>query len=309
MSENTAPHTVSPLSTELPILVDTHCHVNFDAYKDDANQVIDNALQNGVRMINVGTNYKTSKKAVHVAENSGENMVAAIGLHPIHLAKNITETSNFNGEEYSFTTKSEQFDKRLYFQLAQSPKVVAIGESGLDYFHLEDFKAPDMTPQEYVELQKETLYEIMGFAREIGKPHIFHCRDAYDDFVQMVQEFNDNSDGGSGPGGEVRGVVHCFTGNMKQAEKILELGLYIGFTGIATFPNAKDLQEIAKMVPLNRMLLETDAPYLAPQAVRGQRNEPAHLRHTADFLAQLKGVSIEELATQTTQNAKDLFGF
>lgn len=298
---------ISP-NTPLPTLVDTHCHVNFEAYTDDDRAVIDRALSSGVRMINVGTNYKTSKKAVHIAEQIGDGMVAAIGVHPIHLAKNITETANFNGETYEFTTKSEQFDKRLYFQLAQSDKVVAVGESGLDYFHLDDFKAPDMTVKEYVELQKETLYEILGFAREIGKPHIFHCRDAYDDFIDMVRQFNDNSDGGSGPGGEVRGTVHCFTGTVAQAEKILELGLYIGFTGIVTFPNAETLRDVARMVPLDRMLLETDAPYLAPQAVRGQRNEPAHVRYVAEFLAELKGVSIEEFAAQTTRNANALFG-
>lgn len=257
-------------------------------------------------MINVGTNLKTSTRVVETAEQV-DGMVAAIGLHPIHLAKEITEEANFNGEKYAFTTKSESFDKREYFALAQSEKVIAIGESGLDYYHLEDFKAPDMTADEFVELQKETLYEIMGFAREVGLPHIFHCRDAYGDFADMVAEFNDNSDGGSGPGGEVRGVVHCYTGSIPEAERILELGLSIGFTGIVTFPSAKELQEVAKMVPLDRILLETDAPYLAPQPVRGQRNEPKHVVHVAEKIAELKGVSVEEVAAQTTANAIELF--
>lgn len=285
-------------------LIDSHCHVNFAAFKDDWRAVVDRARESGVGMINVGTNFATSKKSVELAEEVGEGMWASIGVHPIHLAKAITESASFNGEEYSFTTKQEVFDKRRYFQIAQSKKVVAIGESGLDYFHLDDFKADNMTAKEYVQLQKETLYEILTLGRELELPHIFHCRDAYDDFIEIVQDFNDNSDGGGQEGGEVRGVVHCFTGNIEQARKILELGLYIGFTGIVTFPNAKELQAVAQFVPLDRMLLETDSPYLAPQAVRGERNEPAHVVHVAEQMALLKGESIETVRAQTLENTR-----
>ncbi|PIW37135.1 MAG: hydrolase TatD [Candidatus Kerfeldbacteria bacterium CG15_BIG_FIL_POST_REV_8_21_14_020_45_12] len=285
--------------------VDTHAHVNFRAFSEDADQVIQTALVSGVNMINVGTNFATSQRSVEIAERT-PGMWAAIGLHPIHLAKDITETAKFSGEEYSFTTKSELFDKRKFFELAQSPSVVAVGESGLDYFHLEDFKHPDMTAEQFVERQKETLYEILGFAREIERPHIFHCRDAYDEFADIVRQFGDNSDGGS-VGAGVRGVVHCFTGSWEQAEKLLELGLYIGFTGIVTFPNAQSLQDIARRVPLDRLLIETDSPYLAPQAVRGQRNEPSHVIHVAEKIAELKGLSLEEVALATTQNAISLF--
>lgn len=289
-------------------LIDSHCHVNFAAFKDDWRAVVDRALESGVGMINVGTNFATSKKSVELAEEVGEGMWAAIGVHPIHLAKAITETASFNGQDYSFTTKQEVFDKRRYFQIAQSKKVVAIGESGLDYFHLDDFKADNMTAKEYVELQKETLYEILTLGRELELPHIFHCRDAYDDFIEIVQDFNDNSDGGGQENGEVRGVVHCFTGNIEQARKILDLGLYIGFTGIVTFPNAKELQAVAQFVPLDRMLLETDSPYLAPQAVRGQRNEPAHVVHVAEQIAALKNISFEDVASTTLENTKSVFG-
>ncbi len=285
-------------------LIDTHAHINFKPYSDDWKDVVQRAHDSGVRLVNVGTNLETSRRAVEIAEEVGDGMVAAIGIHPIHLAKSITEDATFGGEKYSFTTKSESFDKREFFELAQSKKVVAVGESGLDFFHLNDFKADNMTTDEYIALQKETLYEIMGFAREIGKPHIFHCRDAYDEFVELVEEFNDNSDGGSGSGGEVKGVVHCFTGTQEQAEKILDIGLYIGFTGIVTFPNAKDLQAIVKSIPLDRILIETDSPYLAPQAVRGQRNEPMHVIHVAEQIAALKGISVEEVAEQTTKNAR-----
>ncbi|MBI2411137.1 MAG: TatD family hydrolase [Candidatus Kerfeldbacteria bacterium] len=284
--------------------IDTHAHVNFEAFKNDSPEVIQRALNAGVQMINVGTNYKTSARSVKLAEEVGNGMWAAIGVHPIHLAKDITEEANFNGQRYAFTTASEKFDKRAYFQLAKSSKVIAVGESGLDYFHLEDFRATNMTAAEFVELQKETLYEILGFAREIQRPNIFHCRDAYDDFVELVRDFGHNE---TGVTEQVRGVVHCFTGTMKQAEKILDLGLSIGFTGIVTFPNAQELQEIARQVPLDRILLETDCPYLAPQPVRGKRNEPMYVRYVAEKIAELKELTIEEVAETTRQNAIKLF--
>lgn len=289
-------------------LIDSHCHVNFAAFQDDWEDVITRAQKAGVGMINVGTNFATSKKSVEIAEKVGDGMWAAIGVHPIHLVKSITETAIFDGKEYRFTTKAETFDKRRYFQIAKSKKVVAIGESGLDYYHLDDFKSDEMTAEEYISIQKETLYEILTFGRELDLPHIFHCRDAYDDFIEIVQDFNDNSDGGGQEDGEVRGVVHCFTGTIDQARKILDLGLYIGFTGIVTFPNAQSLQEIARFVPLDRLLLETDSPYLAPQAVRGQRNEPAHIVHVAQQIAALKNISFEDVATATLENTKNVFG-
>lgn len=290
-----------------PQLIDSHAHVEFGAFNDDWKEVVNRAFEQGIQLVNVGTNLKTSKAAVDMAEKVGDGMWATIGIHPIHLAKDIKETASFNGDEYSFVTKRESFDKRDYFELAQHPKVVAIGESGLDFFHIDDFKGDDMTGEQFKELQREVFYEILGFAREVGKPHVFHCRDAYDEFVEMVKEFSDNSDGGSGDGYKVRGVVHCYTGNREQAQKILDLGLYIGFTGIVTFPNAKELQEVAKMVPLDRMLIETDSPYLAPQPVRGQRNEPMYVEHVAEKIAELKGISVEEVAEATVKNTIELF--
>lgn len=290
-----------------PTYIDSHSHVEFHAFDNDWQDVVDRAFSEQVHMVNVGTNYATSKGAVEMAEKVGAGMWAAIGLHPIHLAKDIIESATFDGKEYSFKTKSESFDKRKFWELAQSEKVVAVGESGLDYYHMDDFRPEQMSVDAYKELQKETLYEILGFAREIGKPHIFHCRDAYDDFYDLIREFSDNTDGGSGEGYKVGGVVHCFTGNRAQAEKMLDLGLFIGFTGIVTFPNAKELQEVAKMVPLDRMLLETDCPFLAPQPVRGERNEPRYIKYVAEKIAELKGIAVEEVGMQTVKNTKDLF--
>lgn len=279
-------------------LIDTHAHLNFQsfAHAHEWRDVLQRAHDANVQMINVGTNLKTSQRAVEIAEEVGNGAWAAIGLHPIHLAKDVTEHDTFNDREYRFVTKAERFDKQAFFALAQSLRVVAVGESGLDYFHCDDFRSSAMTSEEFVELQKETLYEILGFAREIQKPNIFHCRDAYDDFVEIVKDF-----------GYINGVVHCFTGTKEQARKILELGLFIGFTGIVTFPNAQVLQGVATFVPLDRMLLETDCPYLAPQPVRGQRNEPKYVRFVAEKIAELKKISIEEVAVATTVNATKLF--
>lgn len=278
-------------------LIDTHCHVNFHAFDTDSEEVIRAALTEQTWMINVGTNYATSKRSVELAERIGRGMVASIGIHPIHLAKDIIETAVFDGKEYAFTTKQEGFDKRAYYELAQSKKVVAIGESGLDFYHLDHFKSDQMTADEYVQLQTETLYEILSFAREVELPHIFHCRDAYDEFVDIVRDF----------GEDVRGVMHCFTGTPEQVRNILDLGLYIGFTGIITFPNAGALREVVKIVPLDRLLLETDSPYLAPQAYRGKRNQPLYVAEVARMVAQIKGVSYEEVVETTTQNAYTAF--
>lgn len=287
--------------------IDSHTHVEFHAFDNDWEEVVQRAQDAGVQMVNVGTNYNTSKNAIEMAEKVGNGMWASIGLHPIHLAKDIEETAKFDGKEYSFKTKAEQFDKRRFWELAQSEKVVAVGESGLDYYHIDRSTPEGMSVDTYKELQTETLYEILGFAREIGKPHIFHCRDAYDEFYDLITEFSNNDDGASGEGYKVRGVVHCFTGNREQAEKMLDLGFSIGFTGIVSFPNAKELQEVAKMVPLERMLVETDAPYLAPQPVRGQRNEPAYVSHVVSAIAELKGLTPEQVAEQTAKNTIELF--
>ncbi|OGY85889.1 MAG: hypothetical protein A2233_00135 [Candidatus Kerfeldbacteria bacterium RIFOXYA2_FULL_38_24] len=284
-------------------LIDSHCHLNFAPYQKDRAEVILRAQKQNMGLIIVGTNYQTSQEAVRIAQEH-ENIWAAIGLHPIHLAQDLEEKDSFDKQEYKFTTKAEKFDKRRYFELARQVKVVAIGESGLDYFHLKNYCGKDLTETEYVALQKETLYEILGFSREVKKPLIFHCRDSYDDLLELLAEFDHN---GTGVEEKVRGVVHCFTGNLEQAEKILTQGLYLGFTGIITFPNAQALQAVVKHVPLNRILIETDAPYLAPQPKRGQRNEPLYVQYVASKIAELKNISLTEVYAQTTKNATALF--
>ncbi len=279
--------------------------MNFRAYQDDREEVIARALSQEIGMITVGTNRKTSKEAIAIAEQH-DGVYASIGLHPIHLTKDITENDIFEGEEYTFTTTAERFDKRDFFELAKSDVVVAVGECGLDYFHLDDYIAEEMTTEEYKDLQKETFYEILGFAREIDKPLIIHCRDAYEDLIEILSAYGDNSDNASAQAG-IHGVVHCFGGTLEQAQQLMDIGLYIGLTCIVTFPKANEVQEIATKIPLERLLVETDAPYLAPQEHRGKRNEPSYVQYAVKKIAELRGISYDEVAEQTTKNTRELF--
>src|SRR4030042_6382550 len=209
------------------MLIDTHAHVNFNAYKSDTDEVIRRSLDNNIWIINVGSQYSTSKRAVELAEKYEKGIYAAIGLHPIHAR------DGFNYEQYK--------------KLAQSPKVLAVGEIGLDY------------KEEYAlfkEEQKEVFLKQLKMAKELSLPIIFHCRMAHDDLINILnsQFLINNST-------QLEGVVHCFTGSWIQAEKYLAMGLYLGFNGIIFKMN---LDDIIKKAPLDKILIETDCPYLIP---------------------------------------------
>jgi len=246
------------------MLIDSHAHLNFTAYKGDADEVIKRSLDNNVWMVNVGSQYDTSKKAVELAEKHSEGVYAAIGLHPIHV-----DLESFESEEYK--------------ELAKSDKVVAIGEIGLDY------------KTEYIsfkEEQKKVFLEQLNLAKDLQLPAIFHCRMAHDDLIEML----------SGCEG-LEGVIHCFTGNLKQAKKYLEMGLYLGFNGIVF---KLDLEGVIKQTPLDKILIETDCPYLTPPSIEG-RNEPLYVKYVVERIAKIKNLSYEEIAKITTENAKKLF--
>jgi TatD DNase family protein len=251
------------------MLVDTHSHLNFNAFKDDANEAIRRSLDGGVFMINVGSQYSTSKRAVGMAEKYETGVYAAIGLHPIHI-------------------QDEHFDYEKYKELALSAvegKVAAIGEIGLDY------------KSEYIlfkEKQKEALLRQLDLAKELSLPVIFHCRMAHQDLIQIIQQSNIST---------IRGVIHCFTGTWEDAQKYLETGFYLGFNGIIF---KLDLDEVIKKTPLEKILLETDCPYLTPKPMTG-RNEPSYIKYVAKKIAQLKNLTFEKIAEITTQNAKKLF--
>ncbi len=281
-------------------LVDTHTHVNFQPFLDSYREVIQRATNSDIIVTNVGTQWESSERSVRIADELGGLVYAAVGLHPLHLFKDIVEEQKFGDTTQKIVARSEKFDPAKYKLLAQSSKrVVAIGECGLDYYHTDGLASVQQTVlRQHIEL---------GIALDL--PLIIHCRDAGIHTDDTVQAFDDLAALLSDYQGKVRGTIHCYTGTPKYIERFLKFGFYIGFTGIATFTSAKAVRASVQAVPLDRILLETDAPYLAPVPHRGQRNEPAYVRYVAEEIAKLKGESLENVAAQTTSNAFDLFRY
>lgn len=287
-----------------PRLIDTHAHAHFQAFADDAEEVIRRAVNQGIWLNLVGTQSTTSQKAVDMAERLGNGVFATVGLHPNHLVQ-----MHFDEDEMDVRTRDERFDPTVYAPLVQSVKVVAIGECGLDYYHL----PPNVPFSDLRELQQQQFILHLDFADAHDLPVVIHCRDgrtedtrcAHDDVIRILTERV------SAGKNARRGVMHCYTGDWQYAEQYVALGMFISFSGIVTFPPRKEgaieggpgLQEAAKNVPDDRLLVETDAPYLTPVPMRGQRNEPAYVEHVAVYLAQARGASVEEIARLTTQNA------
>ncbi|MFH1820799.1 MAG: TatD family hydrolase [Candidatus Nealsonbacteria bacterium] len=268
------------------MIIDTHAHLNFSAYKNDVGEVVEKTLNNDIWIVNAGSQYSTSRRAVQLAEKYEKGVYAAIGLHPVHLDTGLVKIKG-DPEEMSLNTCEEYFDYERYKELAQSEKVVAIGEIGLDYYWRPKTK---VKLEPFKQKQKELLQKEIALAKELGLPAIFHCRMAHDDLISMLDS-------------TVNGVVHCFTGNQNQFEKYLELGLYFGLNGLIF---KMDSDKIIEQIPLDRILIETDCPYLTPPQEKG-RNEPIYIKHVVNKIAQLKNISQEELADITTQNAKKLF--
>lgn len=270
------------------MLIDTHAHVNFLQYKNDGDEVVSRSLAEGTWMINVGSEKDTSRRAVEYATRYETGVFAAIGLHPIQLrAQEIEEKEN--GETVKFTIPAEEFDEEYYANLARQEKVVAIGEIGLDYYRNGATK----------ELQQEVFIKQLELAIKFKKPILVHCREAHEDLQKIFKEWL---------GAEKSlpsGVLHSFSGTMEQAQAYLDMGFHLGFNGIITF--AHDYDEVVKNMPFDRILVETDCPYLTPVPLRGKRNEPSYVKHVAQKIAELRGVSFEEVAEITTANAKKLF--
>lgn len=276
-----------------PILIDTHSHVNFNAYADDGEAVVKRALDNGVWMINAGAQYSTSCRAVEYAEKYKEGVYAAVGLHPSH-----THIDNLNQDKDIEVEEVEVFDAEKYKKLLENPKTVAIGEIGLEY--------GDNISQKAKDKQKEVLIEQIELAQQLGKPIVFHCLKAYDDLIELLEMFNFGcAHCAHSCSPNLRGVMHCFVGRLSQAEKFVEIGFHIGLNGIITY--ARDYDKIIKKIPLEKILLETDCPYLSPVPHRGERNEPLYVKYVAEKIAEIRGVSFEKVAEQTTKNARELF--
>jgi len=275
-----------------PQLFDTHTHTQFAAFAEDRDVVIKRALDAGVWMVNVGTQRDTSEASVEIAQKYPEGVYATVGLHPIHTEKSYHDVQELGGssESKGFTSRGEEFDYNYYKNLAQDPKVVAIGECGLDYYRL---------GPETKEKQQDIFVKQIELAAELKRPLMIHCRQAFNDLIGILdskfQILN------SSPG-----IIHFFTGMVDDAKKLLDMNFSFSFGGVITF--ARDYDEVIKYTPLDRILLETDAPYVTPVPYRGKRNEPAHILEVAKKIGELKNISQEAVARQTTKNAKEILG-
>lgn len=253
------------------MLFDTHVHLNDEQFDNDLQEVIERAKEAGVDyMVVVGFNRPTIERAISLVDTF-DFLYASVGWHPVD----------------AIDMKEEDLD--WLESIAAHPKVVALGEMGLDYHW-------DKSPHD---VQKEVFRKQIGLAKKLELPIIIHNRDATEDVVQMLREENAK---------EVGGIMHCFSGSAETAKECVELNFHISLGGPVTFKNAKKPKKVAMEVPLDRLLIETDCPYLAPHPYRGKRNEPAYVKLVAEQIAELKGISYEEVAEKTTENAKKLFG-
>lgn len=244
------------------MIIDSHAHLNFKAFEKDFDEVIKRSLAESIWMINIGSDYDTSKKAVKIAQKY-EEVFAAIGVHPIHA--------------------EDEFDIEKLRELARLDKVVAIGEIGLDYFR--DYG-------EFKEKQKEVLLKQLDLAKELNLPVILHCRMAHDDLLDILKDYN------------LQGVVHCFTGNWEEAKKYLDKGFYLGMNGIMF---KFDLKEVIEKTSLDKILVETDCPYLTPPQAESKRNEPINVKYIVEKIAKIKNIDFEEVVQTIVQNTKNLF--
>lgn len=277
------------------MLIDTHAHVNFNAFKKDADEVILRALKENTWLIIVGADYKTSKRALDYANKYETGVWAAAGLHPMHI-----HCFRAQSEDYDFQTRGEDFNYELYDKLAQFQKIVAIGEIGLDYYHIESF--PDIAAVK--SRQKEVFLEQLILARRRGLPVIIHCRQAHDDMLAALHDFKKGNKK-LFPKDGIWGVVHCYSGDEELAWRYFGLGLIVSFTGLITFSRQWD--DLIRKLPLDKFLVETDTPFLTPEPYRGKRNEPVLVSEVAKRIAEIKGIKIQKVAEATTATARRLF--
>ncbi len=268
------------------MIIDSHAHLNFKAFEKDRGKVINNCLENDFWMINVGTKYETSEKAVEIAERYKEGVYASVGLHPMHATPDLMKIRT-DPEEGAFKTSGENFEAERYRSLASSEKVIAIGEIGLDYYYRPKTKRKLSL---FKEKQKEVFLKQVALAEELDLPVIVHCRMAHEDLLSSL--------------GRYKGVIHCFTGDLEQARKYIDLGYFIGFNGIIF---KMDLDEVIKNIPLEKILVETDCPYLTPPRASSKRNEPLFVKYVIEKIAKLKGVSFEKVSEVTFDNTRSLF--
>lgn len=270
-----------------PKLIDTHSHLNFNVFKKEAVGLMEKCLKEKIWLINVGTELSTSKIAIEYANKFEKGIYAAVGLHPLYVNTGVVELKIYKNE---FDSKETDliFNYNKFKKIASQEKVVAIGETGLDYWY-----KPKATAKKEIfkQKQKEVFVQQLDLAKELDLPIIIHCRLAFGDIFDILKSY-----------GNIPGVFHCFTGNPEEAEKVLDYGFYLGFNGIIF---KKDLKGVIEKTPLDKILLETDCPYLCP--LKSKRNTPLNLRYICEKIAKIKKVSFDEVAEKTTNNAIKLF--
>lgn len=264
-------------------MIDSHAHVHFPQFDDDRDAVIERARKAGLlAIVEIGTNLASSRAAVTLAEEH-DVVYATVGVHP-HDADNLR----------LHTVGQAVLDELR--ALARHPKVVAIGEIGLDYYR-------DLSPRP---TQRRAFLEQLRLAADLELPVVIHSRDAHDDVLATLRDWVSSLPMG-GIEGEL-GVMHTYAAGPERLDEVMRMGFSIGLSGPVTFSNARRLREVARMVPLDRLLVETDCPYLTPEPHRGKRNEPAYVRHVAEAIGRARGISTEKVAEATTDNARRLFG-
>lgn len=311
----------------MPKYIDVHAHVNFKAFDEDREEVLRRALENDTWVVNVGTQVDTSRSAIELAHKYEEGVYAIIGLHPIHTGKSHHDEQELGegGAEFArvvdvgdvasprtesasptfttgFTSRGEVFDKNIYREFLKDSKVVAIGECGLDYYHMDE---------ESIERQKKTFIEQIELANEIGKPLMIHTRNGsagspqaternvYFDVWEILKEH-----------AKVSGVFHFFAGSVEDMQRLVDIGFYISFAGPITYkPKIEicDYVTVVKATPLDRILTDSDSPYVAPVPHRGKRNEPIFIREIVKKIAEIKNLPEDEVARTIIQNAKKVF--
>ena len=275
--------------------IDAHTHLQFSAYDSDRNDVISRIRKEGIIIINIGTQRVTSEEAIKLAKENSD-MYATVGLHPIHTAPTFHDS---NETQEKIHENGEVFNYEYYKKLALEKRVLGIGECGLDYFHLPE----NITDAK--ERQKSVFIEQMKLSRDVEKPLMIHCRNAFPDLIKIIKE-NNSSLYTDNPG-----IIHFFSGTIEEATELLAMGFSFTFGGAITYPqkkNSTNYEEIIKMMPIEKILSETDAPYVAPVPYRGKRNEPAYVIEVVKKLAILKQVSLETMSVQILKNADRVFG-
>ncbi|MFH1078510.1 MAG: TatD family hydrolase [Patescibacteria group bacterium] len=276
----------------MPLLIDSHCHLHLPRYDADRDAVLARMRRDDVWAVTIGTSVGLSEQAVAFAEKT-DGVWATVAYHPEHLTSGYHDADEGEAGEYSLAD--------LERVARSSRKVVAIGETGLDFFRFDE----DRDVDEAKALQTSVFRDHIGLARELDLPLVIHCRNAMPEIIDVLRD--ESRKGG------VRGVMHFFTGTWDEAQALLDLGFHLGFTGAITFPIKKTqdpathIHRVIERMPLDKLLIETDAPWLAPQSHRGERNEPAYVKDVAEKIADLRGISFDDIATQTTENAIRVF--